>query len=659
MARLRILVSSVQSEFARERAALRDYLNSDPLMRRFFDVLVFKDARARERRPDELDLDELEQCDLYVGLFGDDYGNGDEQGRSPTEREFDRAGEVNAHRLILVKGSDDRNRHPKMRALIGKAQPGLIRKRFNTIEELVAGVYAALVEYMHSKELIRSGPFDAATCSNAAVTDLDMDRIAQFVRTARRAGGLPLPEGANPNELLEHLKLVNNERPTNAAVLLFGKSPQRFLISSEIKCAYFHGTGAHKPIPSYQVYKGTVFDLVDQAVDFVLSKIALSVGTRAKSAQAPVRYEIPMAVIEEAIVNAVAHRDYTSNGSVQVMLFSDRLEVRNPARLPSPLPPEKLREPHASIPGNPLLAESLCLAKYIERMGTGTLDMIRRCIDASLPEPEFSDTGEFVTTVWRACVVKVLCAGSPVAGVDVQAISTEGTGARSTTDERGEARIDSNARALPLTMFASAEGFAACVERDWIPAEGPFSLELKRSAHGGSVILHEGTGRLPGLNGILNPVKDAHDRIRLYASNITINDGQPQPVRFALGEEFDVVDTDGNELVARIVDVAGRSALVEYRASAGQTKRTREPRPEWLEAIVLDQLARKPMSKAELMKELDPNAVSLRLQQAVQLLLAGGLIEYTLPDRPRSRLQKYRLAPKGRNALNNLERQAS
>ena len=154
-------------------------------------------------------------------------------------------------------------------------------------------------------------------------------------------------------------------------------------------------------------------------------------------------------------------------------------------------------------------------------------------------------------------------------------------------------------------------------------------------------------------------MKDAHDRLRLYASNITINDGQPQPVRFALGEEFDVVDTDGNELVARIVDVAGRSALVEYRASAGQTKRTREPRLQWLEAIVLDQLARKPMSKAELMKELDPNAVSLRLQLAVQLLLAGGLIEYTLPDRPRSRLQKYRLAPKGRNALDNLERQAS
>ena len=151
--------------------------------------------------------------------------------------------------------------------------------------------------------------------------------------------------------MLEHLNLLNKGRLTNAAILLFGKAPQRFLISSEIKCAHFHGTQVAKPIPSHQVYKGTVFELVDHAVDFVLSKIALSVGTRAESIQAPVAYEIPKEVITEAIVNAVAHRDYTSAGSVQVMLFADRLEVWNPGRLPPPLTIEKLRVPHESIPG--------------------------------------------------------------------------------------------------------------------------------------------------------------------------------------------------------------------------------------------------------------------------------------------------------------------
>ena len=123
-----------------------------------------------------------------------------------------------------------------------------------------------------------------------------------------------------------------------------------------MKCLHFHGTEIRKPIPSYQIYKGTVFDLVDQAVDFVLSKIARAVGTRSKGNPAPVEYELPKEAVAEAIVNAVAHRDYASNASVQVRLFSDRLEIWNPGELPPPLTIARLRAPHASIPRTPLSA---------------------------------------------------------------------------------------------------------------------------------------------------------------------------------------------------------------------------------------------------------------------------------------------------------------
>lgn len=157
-----------------------------------------------------------------------------------------------------------------------------------------------------------------------------------------------------------------------------------------------------KPVPSYQVYKGTAFDLVDQAVDFVMSKIARAVGTRARGSQAPVAYELPREAVAEAVVNGIAHRDYASNASVQVMLFADRLEVWNPGQLPPTLTPAKLREPHPSIPRNPLVSEPLFLARYIERAGTGTLDMIARCREAGLPEPDFrQDGGQFVLTLWR------------------------------------------------------------------------------------------------------------------------------------------------------------------------------------------------------------------------------------------------------------------
>ena len=401
MSSVRIFISSVQKELAEERKAIGDFLRGNALMRRFFDPFLFEEVPAKDRRADALYLDEVAACDVYLGLFGNEYGYEDAEGVSPTEREFDLATERHTPRLIFVKGVDDTARDPKMRALIRRAGGEVIRRRFGSTEELVANVYAALVEYLEEKELIRTGPFDGAACPKATLADLDDEATAAFIRTARRARAFPLAAEASPEELLTHLNLLNDGRPTHAAILLFGKEPQRFLISSEVKCAHFHGTTVAKPIPSYQVYKGTVFEAVDQAVDFVLAKINLSVGTRAESMQAPVAYEIPPEVVREAIVNAVAHRDYTSKGSVQVMLFADRLEIWNPGTLPASLTLEKLRQPHGSVPANPLLAEPLYLAKYIERMGTGIGDMIRRCVEVGLPEPEFSLSDGFVATIRR------------------------------------------------------------------------------------------------------------------------------------------------------------------------------------------------------------------------------------------------------------------
>ena len=586
MTPLRIFVSSVQSEFAQDREALRDYLREDALLRRFFDVFLFEDAPASDQRPDELYLDEVERCDLYVGLFGHDYGNEDHEGLSPTEREFLHATKVGVHRLVFLKAMDGR-RHPKMQVLIDKAQAGLIRKRFDSTEELKTGLYAALIEYLETKELIRLGPFDATPCPDAVLSDLDFESMTRFIRAARRARNFPLSDNALPDDLLIHLNLLSKERLTNAALLLFGTKPQRFLISSEVKCAHFHGTEVSKPIPSYQVYKGTAFQMVDQAVDFVLSKIALSVGTRAESVQAPVTYEIPKEVVSEAIVNAVAHRDYTSNASVQVMLFADRLEVRNPGRLRPPMTLDMLRVAHNSVPTNPLVAQSLYLAEYIERMGTGTLDMIRRCGQAGLPEPEFAVTDGFVTTIRRPLppagkeqtpvVVTVRCGGGPLTGVDVLALFPNKTWKRSTTDEHGEAHIELHSVDLPLTVFAAAGGFAACVEYGWTPAEHALALELNTLPGGGAVIFPEATGYIPGLEGRLNPIQDTYDRSYLYASNIAINGGMSQPVDFELREDMHLADAQGEEMRVRVIDIQGRSALVEYRAPVEEADRSAEP----------------------------------------------------------------------------------
>lgn len=402
MRRFRIFISSVQKELAAERRTLRDFVDRDPLLRRFFDVFLFEDVPASSRRADELYLAEVDAADVYLGLFGNDYGFEDAAGISPTEREFDRATAHGKTCLIFVKGADDQLRHPKMRALVRKAGNQLIRRRFSTIAELTAALSASLVEYLFARGLVQDRPFEEQPCPDATLDDLDERAVAAFVRRAREERQFPLAEGAAMADVLTHLNLLLNGQPTKAAVLLFGRNPQRFLPSAEVRCMHFHGTEVARPAPFYRIFKSNLFDQVDLAHDFVMSKLNRSVGTRAESAQAPVRYEIPPDVVREAIVNAIAHRDYASDAAVQVSVFADRFEVRNPGQLPPPLTPEKLRHPHSSIARNHRVCETLFLARYIEKFGTGTLMMIRECRAHGLPEPDFlQQSGEFVTTIAR------------------------------------------------------------------------------------------------------------------------------------------------------------------------------------------------------------------------------------------------------------------
>ena len=398
-----IFISSVQKELALERRAVKDFVQADPLLSRFFDVFLFEDLPAADMRADAVYLSEVDRCALYIGLFSNDYGFEDAQGFSPTEREFDRATTLGKPRLIYVRGADDAARHAKMRALVRKAGDQLIRRRFNGMPELTAAVNASLVEYLAQRGAIQTRPFEEQPCTQATLSDIDAPALADFVRRARHERQFPLTEHTPVAQVLTHLNLLEGAKPTHAAMLLFGSNPQRHLPAAEIRCMHFHGTQVQRPVPFYRIFKGTLFQQVDQATDFVLSVINRAVGTRAEGSQAPVTYEIPPDVIREAIINAVAHRDYVASGeAIQVSVFVDRVEVSNPGALLPPLTPEDLRKAHRSVARNPRLCDALFLAHYIEKYGTGTLMMVDECRRHGLPEPRFGQDGrEFMVTLWR------------------------------------------------------------------------------------------------------------------------------------------------------------------------------------------------------------------------------------------------------------------
>jgi predicted HTH transcriptional regulator len=397
-----VFVSSVQKELAVERQAIRDFIRGDALLGHYFDVFLFEDLPANNQTPDQLYIAEVDRSAVYLGIFSNEYGWEDNKGLSPTEREFDRATLRKKNRLVFVKGTDDSHRHDKMKALIRKAERQLTRRRFVDIADLRGKVYASLIRHLEHRGVLPHRPFHAAACHGAVMRDINAKAVGWFIQRARDERQLALSPTTVPKDALTKLNLLDNGKPTNAAMLLFGNDPQKFLPSAEVKCLHFHGTTVVKPIPSYKVFKGTLFEQVDEAVNFVMSKLDRTVGTRAAGPAAPVHYEIPRDVLAEAIVNAVAHRDYASAAAIQVYVFADRFEVWNPGELPPSLTPESLRQQHPSLPRNPLIAEQLFLAHYIEKVGTGTLDVIAGCQASELPEPEFFQNGDqFVLRIWR------------------------------------------------------------------------------------------------------------------------------------------------------------------------------------------------------------------------------------------------------------------
>lgn len=220
-------------------------------------------------------------------------------------------------------------------------------------------------------------------------------RIKWFVKEAVRQRGLKLYEDSPVEKILSSLKLAKGKKLTNTALLLFSKEP--WFLQSEIKCIRFSGDEPIKPYIDFESIEGSVFDLVEEGINFVMKNIKKAIWVASGKIQREEKYEYPLESIREAIVNAVAHRNYETTSKVQIRIFDSRIEIWSPGLLPEGIKIEDLKREHRSIPRNPLLFRQLFWVKYVEDVGGGTLDMIEQCKEWGIPGPEFKFiTGAFV-----------------------------------------------------------------------------------------------------------------------------------------------------------------------------------------------------------------------------------------------------------------------
>ena len=392
---------------------------------------------------------------------------------------------------------------------------------------------------------------------------------------------------AEPQSALVKLALLADDdagilRATVAGVLLCTQNPEQWLPNAAITATRYSGSDRASGQLDSQEITGPVNRQIGDAMAFTIRNM------RVAARKDPARVDLPQyseKALFEATVNAVVHRDYSIRGSkVRLSMFEDRLEIQSPGSLPNNLTLESMEA--RQVTRNEALASVLTRMPvvgirgsadrqyFMERRGDGVPIILRetRGLSGKRPDYRLIDNSEVLLIIPAAIleqspartIITVRSDGHPLLGSDILALFPNNTWKRATTDKDGEAEIDLHTTHLPMTVFAAAPGHRAHVEREWIPGQGSLAVELARLRGGGSVIFAESTGYLPVVSGRLNPIRDSHERTYLYASNIAINHGKQQPVHFALGEDIRLTDADGRETTVRIVEVMGRSALLEY-----------------------------------------------------------------------------------------------
>lgn len=381
-------------------------------------------------------------------------------------------------------------------------------------------------------------------------------------------------------------------RATVAGVLLCTSNPETWLPNACITATRYRGLDRASGQIDAQTITGPLNRQIAEGVAFAVRNMQVA------AIKMPARLDQPQyseRAIFEALVNAVAHRDYSVQGSrIRLSMFSDRLEIQSPGSLPNNLTVEELG--YRQSTRNELLtshlgrmsAEGVKGAQdrlfLIERRGDGIPIIQRETREVSGKAPAFRlvGTSELCVELPAAslesnpgrAVVTAQAAGQPLPGADILILIPNRMQQRAVTDAKGRAVFELHATHLPLTVFGAVGGHGA-LKRVWTPSEGPLALEFAPLPQGGSIIFEDGVGALPGLAGQLNPIRDALDRTYVYASNLAINEGLPQPVPVEFGEELQLTDYDGANLLARILDIAGRASLIEYRPFRARAFRDR------------------------------------------------------------------------------------
>ena len=230
--------------------------------------------------------------------------------------------------------------------------------------------------------------------------DIDRNAIDFFINKAKKSGRIPgITLDDNTETILENLNLITPDgKLKNAAILLFGKQPDKFFVSNGFKIGRF--VSDESDLIIQDEIKGNIIQMTEKVIETLMSKY-LVFHISYEGLQRIETLEIPEQALRELIYNAICHKAYPGE-QVQMKIYNDRISLYNYGSLPDGFTVENLLQEHSSRQRNQNIARVFYLAGFIEAWGRGFRKIHNEFEKAGLYQPVYDEhCGGFRVTIKR------------------------------------------------------------------------------------------------------------------------------------------------------------------------------------------------------------------------------------------------------------------
>jgi ATP-dependent DNA helicase RecG len=233
---------------------------------------------------------------------------------------------------------------------------------------------------------LRGSNWDGLT-NDYSLDEIDEESVKKFVASAVKTGRMPADETDDISEILLRLNLLIDGKLTNAAIILFGKNPQKYFTNALVRVIKFKDDISI----SDRIIKGNLFNQVKEAEQAIKNLIYVEYKIKDELTREDI-WDYPLDAIREALLNSIVHRDYFKYViQTQIKISEDQIWFFNPGGLFGGLTVEELKLPHPSHTRNPLIADIFSKSGLVEVYGSGIGRMLNSLKEVGLPEPDFKE----------------------------------------------------------------------------------------------------------------------------------------------------------------------------------------------------------------------------------------------------------------------------